>query len=272
MSRLQAATLFAVVQLPEGEPQVSKIILALIALCLTAAPVALADNSKPQPPSKADFSGTGANQSGPYDSTRDGSPSGNGNGDGNANGKPCAGCVGKADNKNPQGQMPGGSDANNGYECDGNKGVSQGNPAHTSCQVTTTTPPVPPIAPPPPPALTLTPVPPTLVPPTAVPPTIVPPVTTPPTPPVTTTDFCQNIKGVQTTVPKGMTRKDGNCAKVQVKGKKKVAKIDRCKNIKGAQTKVPKGKVLKRGNCVQVAIKGKKQVRVPKPKALPYTP
>src|SRR5215470_8381774 len=64
----------------------------------------------PQPPSNADFSGHGANTHGPYDSTRDGSPSGNGNGDGNRIGEPCAGCVGKADNKNPHGQMPGGED------------------------------------------------------------------------------------------------------------------------------------------------------------------
>jgi hypothetical protein len=64
------------------------------------------DTSAPQPPSNADFSGSGANVSGPYDSTRDGSPSLNGNGGGEAVGKPCAGCVGKADNKNPPGQMP----------------------------------------------------------------------------------------------------------------------------------------------------------------------
>src|SRR5215468_6078804 len=68
----------------------------------------------PQPASNADFTGHGANEHGPYDSTRDGSPSGNGNGDGNAIGKPCAACVGKADNKNPHGQMPGGEDANAG--------------------------------------------------------------------------------------------------------------------------------------------------------------
>src|SRR4051794_2244690 len=81
------------------------------------------DVSSPQPPSNADQNGTGANTTGPYDSTRDGSASGNGNGSGNATGKPCAGCVGKADNKNPPGQQPGPSDANNGYECDGNNGI-----------------------------------------------------------------------------------------------------------------------------------------------------
>lgn len=92
------------------------------------------DTNSPQPQSKADFSGHGANKHGPYDSTRDGSPSENGNGDGKATGKPCAGCVGKADNKNPRGQLPGGSDANSGYECDRNKGAGKGNPAHTACK------------------------------------------------------------------------------------------------------------------------------------------
>ncbi|SDX67679.1 LPXTG-motif cell wall anchor domain-containing protein [Amycolatopsis xylanica] len=91
------------------------------------------DTNSPQPPSGADFSGHGANTHGPYDSTRDGSASANGNGGGQANGKPCAGCVGKADNKNPHGQLPGGSDANAGYECDTNHGVGRGNPAHTGC-------------------------------------------------------------------------------------------------------------------------------------------
>ncbi|MFD6069336.1 hypothetical protein [Amycolatopsis lurida] len=109
------------------------------------------DTTKPQPPSKADFSGHGANKHGPYDSTRDGSPSANGNGGGVAAGKPCAGCVGKADNKNPPGQLPGGSDANAGYECDRNHGVGRGNPAHTAC-VPDRTPPAtkPPVEPPPP--------------------------------------------------------------------------------------------------------------------------
>ena len=73
------------------------------------------------------------NDGDPYDSTCDGSPSQNGKGDGNATGKPCAGCVGAADNKNPKGQLPNGSDANNGYECDGNQGVGKTNPAHTGC-------------------------------------------------------------------------------------------------------------------------------------------
>jgi hypothetical protein len=101
------------------------------------------DTTSPQPPSKADFSGHGANVHGPYDSTRDGSPSGNGNGNGNAIGKPCAGCVGKADNKNPHGQMPNGTDPNAGYECDRNHGIGRTNPAHTGCTAPTTPPPPP---------------------------------------------------------------------------------------------------------------------------------
>lgn len=113
------------------------------------------DTSVPQPPSNADFTGNGANVHGPYDSTRDGSPSLNGNGGGEAVGKPCAGCVGKADNKNPQGQLPGGSDANKGYECDANHGVGRSNPAHTACKPGETPPETPPSTktevPPPPP-------------------------------------------------------------------------------------------------------------------------
>src|SRR3954449_7547654 len=102
------------------------------------------DPSQPQPVSNADQNSGGANgkcPGGPYCSTRDGSPSGNGNGGGKATGKPCAGCVGKADNKNPKGQMPNGTDHNAGYECDRNHGVGRSNPAHTGC--TSTTPPPP---------------------------------------------------------------------------------------------------------------------------------
>ncbi len=107
------------------------------------------DTSVPQSQSNADLTGNGANVPGPYDSTRDGSPSENGNGTGEATGKPCAGCVGKADNKNPPGQQPGGSDANSGYECDANHGVGRGNPAHTGCTPSTSTPPsTPPEVPP----------------------------------------------------------------------------------------------------------------------------
>ena len=69
-----------------------------------------------------------------YASTCDGRASENGSGDGKASGRPCMGCVGAADNKNPNGQRPNGSDHNNGYECDGNNGIGKGNPAHTDCQ------------------------------------------------------------------------------------------------------------------------------------------
>jgi hypothetical protein len=100
------------------------------------------DPTSPQPPSNADNSGNGANVTGPYTSTRDGSPSMNGNGNGLAVGQPCAGCVGQADNKNPPGQMPNGSDPNAGYECDSNNGIGQTNPAHTGCTTTGTPPPV----------------------------------------------------------------------------------------------------------------------------------
>jgi hypothetical protein len=77
--------------------------------------------------------GNGANVPGPYDPTCDGSPSQNGSGTGNATGRPCAGCVGNADAKNPPGQLPNGNDRNAGYECDRNRGVGQTNPAHTGC-------------------------------------------------------------------------------------------------------------------------------------------
>ncbi|MGE5719204.1 MAG: LPXTG cell wall anchor domain-containing protein [Nocardioidaceae bacterium] len=95
---------------------------------------------EPQPESTADENDGGANagdcEDGPehnYCSTRDGSESENGMGDGEAKGKPCAGCVGKADNKNPKGQYPHGGDHNAGYECDRNQGIGQSNPAHTGC-------------------------------------------------------------------------------------------------------------------------------------------
>jgi len=98
------------------------------------------DPTTPQPNSNADNNTGGANgqcPGGPYCSTRDGSPSGNGNGKGKATGKPCAGCVGKADNKNPKGQNPNGSDNNAGYECDRNHGIGRTNPAHTGCKSST---------------------------------------------------------------------------------------------------------------------------------------
>jgi hypothetical protein len=84
--------------------------------------------------------GNGANQPcGPYCHV-DGTPSNNGNYNNN-NGKE-AGSVGNADNKYPPGQATGPEDHNNGYECDGNKGVALGNPAHSGCD--TYTPPPPP--------------------------------------------------------------------------------------------------------------------------------
>lgn len=51
-------------------------------------------------------------------------------------GKPCDGCVGNADGKQPPGQTAG--DKNAGYECDRNNGIGQGNPAHSACPTTTT--------------------------------------------------------------------------------------------------------------------------------------
>jgi hypothetical protein len=85
--------------------------------------------------------GNGANQDcGAYCPSGVGLPSGNGNGNGDATGKPCAGCVGNADGKNPPGQFKDGSDHNNGYECDGNHGIGRTNPAHSGCSTTTTEP------------------------------------------------------------------------------------------------------------------------------------
>ena len=93
--------------------------------------------------------GHGANQGDNYDNTCESEHEpGNGqeSGPGNHTGRPCAGCVGNADDKNPPGQYPDGSDHNSGYECDGrdrpfknqngngNHGVGDENPAHTGCQ------------------------------------------------------------------------------------------------------------------------------------------
>ncbi|MDT7540021.1 MAG: hypothetical protein QOI82_3606, partial [Actinomycetota bacterium] len=100
------------------------------------------DIHSPQPYSNADQNNTGANDtsaSNPYKSTRDGSPSLNGNGGGQQVGQPCAGCVGKADNKNPPGQAPNATDGNAGYECDRNHGIGRSNPAHTGCTGGSTT-------------------------------------------------------------------------------------------------------------------------------------
>ncbi|MFN2610822.1 MAG: hypothetical protein ABR507_08135 [Actinomycetota bacterium] len=86
-------------------------------------------------PSGNSGTGSGANSTpaGPYTNTCPDGQSGNGNGGGISTGKPCAGCVGNADDKNPPGQYPGPSDHNNGYECDGNHGIARTNPAHTGC-------------------------------------------------------------------------------------------------------------------------------------------
>jgi hypothetical protein len=132
--------------------------------------------SSPQPFSTADQNNVGANttsSANAYVSTRNGAASDNGNGNGTATGKPCAGCVGKADNKFPPGQAPNGpAEHNNGYECDGNNGIGQTNPAHTGCQAQLPPPPPtcetcqpPPPCPctPPPPTTCLTPTGPTAV-------------------------------------------------------------------------------------------------------------
>lgn len=93
-------------------------------------------------PSGKSGTGNGANStpSGPYTNTCPTSgQSANGNGGGTSTGRPCAGCVGQADDKNPPGQYPDSSDGNAGYECDRNHGIARGNPAHTGCTTTTTT-------------------------------------------------------------------------------------------------------------------------------------
>lgn len=126
---------------------ISALVAALTALVLLPATSSAAPASQGCDGTHHSDTGNGANQGGPYDNTCDGSPSGNGNGNGQATGKPCAGCVGNADDKNPgynngKGQMPNGSDHNAGYECDRNQGVGRTNPAHTGCtQGTTVNPP-----------------------------------------------------------------------------------------------------------------------------------
>src|SRR5689334_5823931 len=79
-----------------------------------------------------------AGTSGDVSSPKNGDPKGTGGG--RATGKPCAGCVGKADNKNPPGQYKDGSDHNAGYECDRNQGIGKTNPAHTGCTTSSGTP------------------------------------------------------------------------------------------------------------------------------------
>jgi len=140
-----------------------------------AAKADFGDTSQPRPLSTADLNSGGANgqcPGGPYCSTRDGSPSLNGNGDGQAVGRPCAGCVGRADNKNPAGQFPDGTDPNAGYECDRNSGIGRSNPAHTNCRTSVTPPEQPPgIIIPPGPGIVPPEQPPGRVPPTTLPPT-----------------------------------------------------------------------------------------------------
>jgi len=79
----------------------------------------------------------GANAGGTYDSSGQFSgPSKNGGDNGLHKGRPAAGTVGNADDKNPPGQQPSGvagADGNKGYECDENSGVGKGNPAHSTC-------------------------------------------------------------------------------------------------------------------------------------------
>lgn len=85
-----------------------------------------------------DDGGAGGNEY--HNTCEEGTASDNGNDSGGAGGRPCAGCVGNADDKNPPGQFKDGDDSNKGYECDGNNGVggkksspAAGNPAHTGC-------------------------------------------------------------------------------------------------------------------------------------------
>ena len=127
----------------------------------TSAPASPAPSAAPTAPTGTPHGANGQCPGGPYCATGTGAPAGNGNGKGKAVGKPCAGCVGNADNKNPKGQLPGGSDGNNGYECDGNHGIGRTNPAHTGCTVPPVTP-TPPVSTPP---VSTPPVTPTLAPP-----------------------------------------------------------------------------------------------------------
>jgi hypothetical protein len=91
-------------------------------------------------PASADKGGNkgGANSTacpgGKYCAETDPGPSGNGQG----KAPHVAGSRGKADNKNPPGQMN--NPNSNGYECGGNKGIAKKNPAHTGCKTPTTPP------------------------------------------------------------------------------------------------------------------------------------
>jgi hypothetical protein len=112
----------------------------------------LGSEAAPPPPVAVLEAGSpdgGANSTlGPYDpdpadpgASGVGEPSGNGKSTDNNGNRPCAGCVGKADYKNPPGQLPDGTDHNKGYECDENEGVGKMNPAHSGCAPGAPTPP-----------------------------------------------------------------------------------------------------------------------------------
>lgn len=121
------------------------------------------ESAPANPPGGASPGGGANDLSGPYDpdpanpgASGVGQPSGNGKSTDNNGNRPCAGCVGNADYKNPPGQLPDGSDDNRGYECDENEGIGKMNPAHSGCAPTPPTPPVnsPPSVVPPTPAVT----------------------------------------------------------------------------------------------------------------------
>lgn len=106
-----------------GKPPAVALVVALVVLLLAAGGgFTLA--------AQADDHGGGANTSGPYDPSEPG-PGDENQGKGNA---PDNGSVGKADDKNPPGQV--GKAGDRGYECDDNSGVGDkgGNPAHTGCR------------------------------------------------------------------------------------------------------------------------------------------
>jgi len=52
---------------------------------------------------------------------------------GSARGRPCDGCVGKADDKDPPGQVVPGTDSKAGYGCDRKAGIGKAKPAHSGC-------------------------------------------------------------------------------------------------------------------------------------------
>lgn len=114
------------------------LLLAVLVLAVVFATPALAhhkdghDNGGGRPAHGCDQADE-PNNGNPYHSTCDGETS--------TRGGHVDGSKGAADNKNPKGQAPDGSDHNNGYECDGNNGHP--NPAHTGCATPTPPPPPP---------------------------------------------------------------------------------------------------------------------------------